>query len=31
MATIRKEQDLEAYLASTFSLKNNERPHEMVF
>jgi large subunit ribosomal protein L6e len=31
MVTIRKEQDLEAYLSSTFSLKNNERPHEMVF
>jgi large subunit ribosomal protein L6e len=31
MATIRKEQDLEAYLASNFSLRSNERPHEMVF
>jgi large subunit ribosomal protein L6e len=31
LATIRKEQDLEAYLSSSFSLKSNERPHELVF
>lgn len=31
MANIRKVQDLEAYLASSFSLQNHQRPHEMVF
>ncbi|KAF2749887.1 hypothetical protein M011DRAFT_280810 [Sporormia fimetaria CBS 119925] len=31
MANIRKVQDLEAYLSSDFSLRGNERPHEMVF
>lgn len=31
MANIRKVQDLEAYLGSSFSLRGNERPHEMVF
>jgi large subunit ribosomal protein L6e len=31
IANIRKVQDLEAYLAASFSLQGNERPHEMVF
>ncbi|ORY13036.1 ribosomal protein L6e-domain-containing protein [Clohesyomyces aquaticus] len=31
MANIRKVQDLEAYLSASFSLRGNERPHEMVF
>lgn len=31
MANIRKVADLEAYLGSSFSLRGNERPHEMVF
>ncbi|KAH7396631.1 ribosomal protein L6e-domain-containing protein [Phaeosphaeria sp. MPI-PUGE-AT-0046c] len=31
MATIRKEPDLESYLGASFSLRGNERPHEMVF
>ncbi|KAF2261974.1 hypothetical protein CC78DRAFT_329280 [Lojkania enalia] len=31
MANIRKVADLEAYLSSSFSLRGNERPHEMVF
>lgn len=31
MVNIKKEKDLEAYLASNFSLRSNERPHEMVF
>ncbi|KAF2465446.1 uncharacterized protein BDR25DRAFT_306599 [Lindgomyces ingoldianus] len=31
IANIRKVQDLEAYLSSNFSLRGNERPHEMVF
>jgi large subunit ribosomal protein L6e len=31
MANIRKVQDLETYLAASFSLRGNERPHEMVF
>lgn len=28
---IRKVADLEQYLASSFSLRGNEKPHEMVF
>ncbi|KAF2116316.1 ribosomal protein L6e-domain-containing protein [Lophiotrema nucula] len=31
IANIRKVADLEAYLSSSFSLKGNERPHEMAF
>jgi len=31
MANIKKMPDLEAYLGASFSLRSNERPHEMVF
>ncbi|KAF2659867.1 hypothetical protein K491DRAFT_120302 [Lophiostoma macrostomum CBS 122681] len=31
MSNIRKVQDLEAYLGASFSLRGDERPHEMVF
>jgi len=31
LATIKKEQMLSSYLASTFSLRKGDRPHEMVF
>lgn len=31
MASIKKTPDLEAYLGASFSLRGNERPHEMVF
>ncbi|KAH7135747.1 ribosomal protein L6e-domain-containing protein [Dendryphion nanum] len=31
MANIRKVQDLETYLASSFSLQTHDKPHEMVF
>jgi large subunit ribosomal protein L6e len=31
LENIRQTPDLEAYLASSFSLRGNERPHEMVF
>ncbi|EMD93239.1 hypothetical protein COCC4DRAFT_132647 [Bipolaris maydis ATCC 48331] len=31
MASIKKTPDLEAYLSASFSLRGNERPHEMVF
>ncbi|KAF2001921.1 hypothetical protein P154DRAFT_432032 [Amniculicola lignicola CBS 123094] len=31
MANIRKVQDLEAYLSSSFSLRSGEKPHQMVF
>lgn len=31
LANIRKVPDLEPYLASTFSLRGDEKPHEMVF
>lgn len=31
MANIKKVADLEAYLGTSFSLRGNERPHEMVF
>ncbi|KAK7181218.1 hypothetical protein DPSP01_003306 [Paraphaeosphaeria sporulosa] len=31
MSNIRKVPDLESYLAATFSLRGDEKPHEMVF
>jgi large subunit ribosomal protein L6e len=31
LANIRKVPDLEGYLGASFSLRGNERPHEMVF
>ncbi|KAF1944804.1 hypothetical protein EJ02DRAFT_452139 [Clathrospora elynae] len=31
VANIKKTPDLEAYLGASFSLRSNERPHEMVF
>jgi large subunit ribosomal protein L6e len=31
MANIKKVQDLEAYLSASFSLRGDEKPHEMVF
>jgi large subunit ribosomal protein L6e len=31
LGSIRETPDLEAYLASSFSLRGNEKPHEMVF
>jgi large subunit ribosomal protein L6e len=31
MANIKKVPDLESYLGASFSLRGNERPHEMVF
>ncbi|KAK3210101.1 hypothetical protein GRF29_44g1631297 [Pseudopithomyces chartarum] len=31
MANIRKVPDLESYLGATFSLRGDEKPHEMVF
>jgi len=31
LANIKKEPMLESYLASTFSLRKGDRPHEMVF
>lgn len=31
LSSIKKEQYLQSYLASTFSLRNGDRPHEMVF
>lgn len=31
LATVRKVPDLEAYLAASFSLRGDEKPHEMVF
>jgi large subunit ribosomal protein L6e len=31
MANIKKTPDLESYLGASFSLRSNERPHEMVF
>jgi len=31
MANIRKVPDLEAYLGASFSLRGDEKPHEMVF
>jgi large subunit ribosomal protein L6e len=31
MANIKKTPDLEAYLGASFSLRGDERPHEMVF
>ncbi|KAF1977555.1 hypothetical protein BU23DRAFT_578046 [Bimuria novae-zelandiae CBS 107.79] len=31
MANVRKVPDLEAYMGATFSLRGDEKPHEMVF
>lgn len=31
MANIKRTPELEAYLGASFSLRGNERPHEMVF
>lgn len=31
MANIKKVPELEGYLGASFSLRGNERPHEMVF
>ncbi|USP81381.1 60S ribosomal protein L6-A [Curvularia clavata] len=31
LASIKKMPDLEAYLSASFSLRGNERPHQMVF
>ena len=31
MANIKKVADLESYLSASFSLRGNEKPHEMVF
>lgn len=31
LANLKKEPFLLSYLASTFSLRNGDRPHEMVF
>ena len=31
IASIRKVKDLESYLSSSFSLRSDDRPHEMVF
>jgi large subunit ribosomal protein L6e len=31
MSNIRKVANLEAYLGTSFSLQNSDRPHEMVF
>lgn len=31
LANIKKEQHLASYLASTFSLRKGDKPHEMVW
>lgn len=31
LATIKKEQFLASYLASSFSLRKGDKPHEMIF
>ena len=31
LATIKKEAHLSDYLASSFSLRSSDRPHQMVF
>lgn len=31
LATIKKEEHLASYLASTFSLRKGDKPHEMVW
>lgn len=31
LSSIKKEPMLQSYLASTFSLRHGDRPHEMVF